>query len=39
MRVNLFNALTALETSYTKVDMLNEAQAIKVRKEAMLKQQ
>jgi hypothetical protein len=39
MRVNLFNALTALETSYTKVDMLNEAQAIKARKEAMLKQQ
>ena len=39
MRVNLYNALTALETSYTKVDMLNEAQAIKVRKEAMLKQQ
>ena len=38
-RVNLYNALTALETSYTKVDMLNEAQAIKVRKEAMLKQQ
>ena len=39
MRVNLYNALTALETSYTKVDMLTEAQAIKVRKEAMLKQQ
>lgn len=38
MRVNLFNALTALETSYTKVDMLNEARAIQTRKEAMVNQ-
>lgn len=39
MRKNLFNALTALETSYTKVDRLNEAQAIQIRKTAMTKQQ
>lgn len=39
MRVNLFNALGALETSYTKVDMLTEAQAIKVRREQILQQQ
>ena len=39
MRVNLYNALDALEKAYAKVDMLNESTAIKVRKEAMLKQQ
>jgi len=39
MRVNLFNALGALETAYAKVDMLNESAAIKARREQMLKQQ
>ena len=39
MRVNLFNALGALETSYAKVDMLNECNAIKARREQMAKQQ
>ena len=39
MRVNLFNALGALEKAYTKVDMLNEARAIKARREQIAKQQ
>lgn len=39
MRVNLYNALGALERAYTKVDMLNEARAIKARREQIAKQQ
>ena len=39
MRVNLYNALGALETSYTQVNMLEEAQAIQARREQILKQQ
>ena len=38
MRVNLYNALGALETSYIQVNMLEEAQAIQLRREQILKQ-
>jgi hypothetical protein len=39
MRVNLYNALGALEKAYAKVDMLNESTAIKARREQIAKQQ
>lgn len=39
MRVNLFNALGALENAYAKVDMLNESAAIKARREQIASQQ
>ena len=39
MRVNLYNALGALQTAYAKVDMLKEADAVKVRRDEILKQQ
>ncbi len=39
MRVNLLNALGALESSYTRVDMLDKANAIKARRDEILKQQ
>ncbi len=38
LRANLYNALSALEITYTRFDMLKEAQAIQVRREQLLKQ-
>lgn len=38
MRVNLFGALGALQTAYAKVDRNQESEAIKARRDAMLKQ-
>ena len=39
MRTHLINILIAMETSYTRVDMLDKANAIKARREELLKQQ